>query len=64
MLQSFPLSSIRGCRRSEAAREVEYQGPEEKLLESSEISRDQEKETGEAESQALGECATRAEAVR
>ena len=63
MLQSFPLSPIEDCRRSQAPSEVEYQGSKEKLLESSKVSRDQEEEASEAESQALGECATRAEAV-
>ena len=63
MLQSIPLSPVQDCRRSQTPCKVEYQGSKEKLLESSKVSRDQEEEASEAESQALGECATRAEAV-
>ena len=64
MSQSLPMSPVATCRRPQAPCEVKHQGSKEKLLESSKVSRDQEEEASEAESQALGECATRAEAVR
>lgn len=64
MSQPFPLPPVQDCRWSQTPCEVEHQGSKEKLLESSKVSRDQEEEASEAESQALGECATRAEAVR